>query len=263
MTGSFAARLRAGEPTYMLGIRGARTTDVVRMARSTGHHALMIDLEHSAMSVQTAVDLCSAAADLGLWAFVRPSERDYGTIGRVLDGGASGVVVPRVETAEEARSVARACRFAPRGQRSQVASLPQLGMRPTPAAELNPQVDDATFVQVIVETPLGVANAEQIAAQDGVDMLVLGANDFTAELGEPGNYAHPAVRQAVVDLVAACRRHDKLVMVAGIGDRVVHRELAALGAAPLVLTGMDTDLLYGALRARVEALESSRAQALR
>jgi 2-keto-3-deoxy-L-rhamnonate aldolase RhmA len=256
VTNAFVARLRAGEPTYMLGIRGARTTDIVRIARTTGHHALMIDLEHSAMSLQTAVELCSAASDLGLWAFVRPPERDYGTIGRVLDGGATGVVVPRVETAEEAQSVARACRFPPRGQRSQVASLPQLGMRPTPARTLNPTVDDATFVQVIVETPKGVANADQIAAQDGVDMLVLGANDFTAELADPGNYSHPAVRQAVVAVVAACRRHGKLFMLAGVGDPDLYRELAALGSAPLILTGMDSDLLHVALKAKVDSLRS-------
>jgi 2-keto-3-deoxy-L-rhamnonate aldolase RhmA len=250
----FLARLRAGRTTLMLGIRAARTTDVVRMARSTGHHAVMIDLEHSAMSIQTAAELSAAAHDLGLHAFVRTPERDYGSIGRLMDGGAHGIVAPRVESAQEARSLARACRFPPHGQRSQLASIPMLGMKPTLARVLNPLADAATVVQVIVETPAGVDAAGEIAAEDGVDILVLGANDFTAELGIPGEYAHPAVRTAVTTVAAACARNGKLFMLAGVGDPATYESLAALGACPLMLTGMDTELLYSAMQLRADAL---------
>ena len=236
----------------MLGIRTARTTDVVRMAHSTGHHAILVDLEHSTMSLQTAAELCAAAGDLGMSAFVRTPERDYGSIGRLLDGGATGIVAPRVETAEEAELVARACRFPPRGQRSQVSAVPALGMRPTPARVLNPAVDAGTVVQILVETPRGVDAADAIAALDGVDLLVLGANDFTAELGRPGDYGHPDLRDAVATVAEACRVHGKLFMLAGIGDRAVFESLAVLGACPLHLTGMDTELLYSAMQARAD-----------
>ena len=66
-------------------------------------------------------------------------------------------------------------------------------------------LDAATIVQVLIETPLGVANADAIAAIDGVDMLALGANDLTAELGIPGQYDHPLVRDAVAAVADACR----------------------------------------------------------
>ncbi|MFD0663628.1 aldolase/citrate lyase family protein [Thermocatellispora tengchongensis] len=107
----FLDRLRAGEPTLMLGVRGSRTTEVAHIAHSTGHHAILVDLEHSPMSTDVAAQLCSAAGALGMTALVRVPEREYGMIGRLLDGGAHGVVAPRIETAEEARLVARACRF--------------------------------------------------------------------------------------------------------------------------------------------------------
>ncbi len=252
----FLARLRNGTQTLMLGIRNARTTDIIRMAKASGHHAVVIDLEHSAMSVQTACDLSAAAGDLGMSAFVRIPERDYGIIGRVLDGGAHGVVAPRVETAEEAYEIARACRFPPTGQRSQVSTVPLLGMKPTPAADLNPLLDASTVVQILVETPKAIENINQIAAQQGVDILVLGANDFTAELGVPGNHRHPAVDDAVKAIAAACAEHGKLFMIGGIGDRERYDELAAYGACPLVLTGMDTDLLYAALCARANSFAS-------
>src|SRR4030081_3551029 len=115
-------------------------------------------------------------------------------IGPVLDGGAHGIIAPRIETVEAARRAARARRFAPRGQRSQTSQVPQLGMRPTPAAYLNPALDESVVVQVLLETPKGIANADAIAALDGGDMLAIGANDLTTELGVPGRYVDPRIR---------------------------------------------------------------------
>jgi 2-keto-3-deoxy-L-rhamnonate aldolase RhmA len=252
----FLGRLRDGRTTLMLGIRGSRGTNIVRVAHSTGHHAILVDLEHSTMSLDDAAALCAAAADLGVMPFVRTPEREYGAIGRLLDGGALGVVAPRIETVEEALAVVRACRFPPRGQRSQLASVPVLGMRPTPAAVLNPTLDAATVVQILLETPLGISNAEEIAAIDGVDMLALGANDLTAELGIAGQYDHPLVRDAVATVGKACANHGKLFLLGGISDPGLFASLSQLGVCPLIVTGMDTDLLYSAVQARVDAILS-------
>ena len=233
---AFLDRLRAGEPTLMLAIRSSRTADVVRIAKSTGHHAIMVDLEHSTMPLDVAASLCATAGDLGLFPFVRVREREYGALGPLLDCGAQGIIAPRVETAAEAAAIARACRFAPRGQRSQVAAA----------------LDDATVVQILIATPAGVANADEIAAVDGVDMLAFGANDFTAELGVPGRYDDPRVTQAMTAVAGACKRHGKLLMVGGIADPAMLHDLAPLGVCPLRLTGTDTDMLYAGAAARAE-----------
>ena len=251
---AFLDRLRAGQPALMLAVRSSRTADVLRIAQSTGHHAVMIDLEHSTMPLDVAASLCATAGDLGLFPFVRVREREYGALGPLLDGGAQGVIAPRVETAAEAATVARACRFAPRGQRSQLAAVPQFGLRPTPAATLNPALDDATVVQILIETPAGVARAAEIAAVPGVDLLAFGANDFTAELGVPGQYGDPRVSAAVAALAGACQRHGKQLMVGGIADPARLRELDSLGVCPLRLTGTDTDMLYAGAAARAERL---------
>ena len=248
----FLGRLRGRDPVLMLAIRTSRTADVVRIAKATGHHAVMVDLEHSTMPLDVAASLCATAGDLGLFPFVRVREREYGALGPLLDGGAQGVIAPRVETAAEAATIARACRFAPRGQRSQLATVPQFGMRPTPAATLNPALDDATVVQILIETPGGVARADEIAAVDGVDMLAFGANDFTAELGVPGQYTNPRVSEAIAALAAACQRHGKPLMVGGIADPARLRDLDSLGVCPLRLTGTDTDMLYAGAAARAE-----------
>jgi 2-keto-3-deoxy-L-rhamnonate aldolase RhmA len=246
----FLARLRAGELTLLLGVRSSRGAEIVRVAHATGHHGILIDLEHSTMSLDDAARMCATADDLGLTAFVRLPEREYGTIGRLLDGGAAGIIAPRVETTAEARSIAGAWRFPPQGQRSQIATVPQHGMRPTAASVLNPLLDDATIVQILLETPSGIANADAIAQIDGVDMLAIGVNDLTAELGVPGEYADPRVRDAIATVGEACQRHGKLLMVGGVADLEAVASFAALGVCPLQLTGMDTDLLFAEAQAR-------------
>jgi len=245
-------RLRARELTLMLGIRSSRTADIVRIAHATGHHCVMVDLEHSSISLDVAGQLCATAGDLGMTPFVRIPEREYGAIGQLLDTGAHGIIAPRVDTAADARGIAHACRFPPRGQRSQLAMVPQLGMRPTPARSSNPTLDDATIVQILLETPTAIENADAIAAVDGVDMLAIGANDLSAELGVPGRYDDPRLREAVAIAGEACRRHGKLLMLGGVADLAILAGLMPLGVCPLHLTGTDTDLLFARAQARAE-----------
>ncbi len=242
----FLDRLRRGELTLMMGIRSARTTEIVRIAHATGHHAVMIDLEHSAIGLTVAAEMCCAAHDLGMAAFVRIPEREYGIIGRLLDGGATGIIAPRIESADTAAAVASACHFPPHGQRSQLAMVPQFGMRPTPAKDLNPKLDDATIVQILLETPEGIANADAIAALAGVDVIAIGANDLCAELGIPGAFSDRRLKECVAAAAEACSRHGKALMVGGISDLAIVGELIALGVSQLHLTGTDTDMMFSA-----------------
>ncbi|WP_137843346.1 aldolase/citrate lyase family protein [Microbacterium sp. 2FI] len=243
---AFLRALRAREPQLMLGVRMSRTTDIARIAQSAGFHCLMIDLEHSSMSIDTAVALAAAAGDLGLTALVRVPEHEYGVIGRLLDGGAHGIIAPRVETADQARRIVEACRFPPRGHRSQLSQLPHRGMVPTPAATLNTAIDRETIVKILIESPLGIANIEEIAAVDGIDIIGIGANDLTSELGVPGDHDDPAVQAAARDVLAAAGSNGKLAMIGGVPLGEVQRQLLMEGMAPLFLAGIDSDLLYRA-----------------
>ena len=247
---AFLERLRSGELTLMMLIRSARTTEIMRIAKATGHHAVMVDLEHSAIDVGLAGEMCATAFDLGLTPFVRIPERDYGIIGRLLDSGASGIVAPRIETVEEAATICRACRFPPAGQRSQLSMVPQYGMRPMAAIELNPLLDTSTTVQVLIETPTGVEAADAIAALPGIDMLSIGANDLCAELGIAGQFSDPSLRKHIARVAEACKHHSKLCMLGGISNLDIVKDLMPLGIAPLFLTGTDTDMLYSAAEQR-------------
>ena len=245
-------RLRARQKVIALGIRSARTTDAVRWAKAAGYDTIWVDMEHSSLPVDTVSQLCSCAVDLGLMPWVRVPERDYGTVNRVLDGGALGVIVPRVETVEQARDAVIATRFPPLGQRSQLATLPYVNFEKLPARELNRRVNEATVLKVLIESRAGVEAADAIAALEGVDVLALGCNDLSADMGHTGESAHPEVVAACREVIAAAQRHGKVAIVGGMPEGEALDQLRREGAAPFIFAGIDTDVYLAALRERVE-----------
>ena len=236
-------KLAQGEPLLSLGIRNARTAEIVRMAKTAGFGLVWIDLEHSSISIDCAVQIIASVADQGMEAWVRVPERDYGVIGRLLDGGATGIVAPRVETAEEARRVVNAARFPPRGQRSQIALLPQAKYQRMSAAELMRCADVATTVHILIESAEGVRNAGAIAAIDGVDVLHVGMNDLSVDLGHVDDLRHADMLDACKLVIAAAHACDKLAVIGGSSDAALFVELLNAGAVPLVFAAIDTDVL--------------------
>jgi len=250
-------RLAKNQPIAAFGVRSARTPEIARLAKASGHHVIWVDLEHSTMPVDVAAQICACALDIGITPFARIPERDLGVIGRLLDGGAMGIIAPRIETVEEVRQLVAACRFPPLGHRSAIASLPLVQHARLPAATLFETANRATLVKVLIESQPGLDNLEAIAALPGVDILSIGTNDLSAELGVPGDFKHARVREAHEHALDVCRRAGKPLVIGGIGDPAYAAELIRRGAAPFLMTGIDTDLLLGAAQDRVrQALAS-------
>lgn len=250
-TGSdLMVRLAGGTPIYALGIRFARSPDIARMASMAGCDLLWVDLEHCGMSIDVAGQILSAAHDLGLGAWVRVPENDFSAIGRLLDSGATGIILPRVETEAQAQRLAACCRFPPAGERSMIARLPQSGFSRLPAAELIEAANRQTVCQALIESRLGVRSADAIAATDGIDILAIGANDLTAEMGFPGDVRRPEFVDACKTVGEAARRHGKVAIIGGI---VVQEDFIAFlksGFSPFVFTGIDTDIVADGIAAR-------------
>ncbi|KWF06424.1 HpcH/HpaI aldolase family protein [Burkholderia pseudomultivorans] len=245
--------LRSGERVLALGIRASRTAEVVRWAKVAGYHTIWIDMEHSTLPVDVVSQMCLCARDVGLMPWVRVPEREYGVINRVLDGGALGIVIARVESAEQARTAVTATRFPPLGQRSQIATLPTVDYARLPAREFNERIDAATALKVLIESGAGVEAADAIAAVEGVDVVALGCNDLSADLGHPGEPSHPEVVAACRRVVEAAARHRKIAIVGGMPEGDALDSLRRAGAAPFVFAGIDSDLFLAALRERADA----------
>ncbi|MES2958007.1 MAG: aldolase/citrate lyase family protein [Pseudomonadota bacterium] len=250
-------RLRKGLPVTAFGVRISRTPDIARLAKASGHDVIWVDLEHSSIPIDAAVQICATAMDIGMTPFVRVPERDYGVIGRLLDGGAAGIMAPRIETPEQAADIVAASRFPSQGHRSAIGTLPYVEYRKVPPAQLYDVVNRSVAVKVLIESPLGIANIEAIASVPGVDFIGIGTNDLSAELGVPGEYRHPKVRAAHEAALAGCLKVGKPLAIGGIPDLAYGAELVRMGAAPFLMTAIDTDLLLTAATERVQrALDS-------
>ncbi|HKB63214.1 MAG TPA: aldolase/citrate lyase family protein, partial [Burkholderiales bacterium] len=142
-----------------------------------------------------------------------------------------------------AREVVASAKYPPFGERSMGGVLPHLHYRSFPAAEANAAMNEATMVVVQFETADAIDKAEEIAAVEGVDMVLMGTNDLLADIGLPGQYEHERVRDAYARTIAACKKHGKHVGVGGLATRPkLAAEFVKMGAR-YVSTGTDLAFL--------------------
>ena len=242
------ARLRKNELAIGIGVRLVRNVDIIKVMKSAGFDWLFLDLEHGSMSIETACEISIAAQDSGIAPIVRVPYGELAMATRVLDGGALGIVIPHVDTPEEAREIADRLRYPPRGHRSVGGGQAQFDYAPMPMSEMTEKSDDNTLITVMIETPKAVENAEAIAAVPGIDSLLVGSSDLSMELGIPGQNGHEKVQAAVDKVVAACRKHNKWPGMGGAYSEELLKLYIDKGMK-LMLAGNDLPMLTGAARA--------------
>jgi 4-hydroxy-2-oxoheptanedioate aldolase len=239
-------KLSRGEPAYSMTVRLVRTVDIASIAHAAGFDSVYIDLEHSSVPLEAASQICLACNHLGVTPLVRVPGLDSALIGRVMDIGAMGIIVPGVGSADEARAAVDAVKHAPLGKRSLAGAPPQLHYRTFPPDEVVRALDESSMVVPMIETQGGLDAVEAIAAVDGVDMLLVGANDLSVELGVAGQVDHPQVDAAYRRVIDACRAHGKAIGIGGMGGRPdLIRRYQELGAR-YVSTGNDISFLSAA-----------------
>jgi len=246
-------KLRSGELALGLGVHHLRGSAVPMLAKAAGYDWLFIDSEHGTISTQEISQICIAALPAGVAPIVRicAGALDEGT--RVLDNGALGIVVPHVDTVEQARDLVAAFRYHPLGHRSAGGPPAQFGYRPPPTAQAQKTLNAELLVVVMIETPQAVENAERIAAIDGIDALLIGTNDLSLEMGVAGQLGHERIKAAYRTVAEACRRHNKVLGMGGVYDEEVAARYIGMGAR-LILAGNDHNLLLDALTKRAQFL---------
>lgn len=237
--------LASGGLAVGIGVRGVRGAEIPRAMKTAGFDYLFIDLEHGATSVETASAISIAALDAGIAPIVRVPHMDLKLATRCLDGGAAGIVVPHVDTPEEARQVIEALRFAPLGRRSIGGGYAQFGFAPVPAKDAVEALNAGTLVVAMMETPQAIENVDAIAAVPGIDVLLMGTNDLCLEMGIPGQIDHPKVVAAIDAVVAACRRHGKWPGLGGVYGRALLEPYIGRGMR-MILAGNDLAMLIAA-----------------
>jgi 2-keto-3-deoxy-L-rhamnonate aldolase RhmA len=247
---SVKERLARGEVASSMTVRLTRSVEIAGLARTAGFDSLYVDLEHSSLSLETTSQICIAALNVGIAAFVRVPQLEM--VGRILDGGALGIIVPDVRNAAQAQAAVKAAKYPPLGERGFATALPHFQFRSLPAKQFCPVLDAATMVIVQFESAEAVDNADAIFAVEGVDMVLFGTNDLTADLGIPGDYQNPKVRDAYTRAIAAAKKHGKHVGVGGLGSQPkLTAEFVKMGAR-YVSTGTDIGFLLSAATASAQ-----------
>jgi 2-keto-3-deoxy-L-rhamnonate aldolase RhmA len=241
-------RLRAGDVAIGVGVRRWRDASLGRIMKSCGYDFLFIDLEHGTLALETAADISVAAVDAGIAPIVRVPEKNFTLATRALDSGALGIVVPHVESVEEAREIAARLRYPPVGHRSYAGSMTQLGFANAHPTEAMKAVDAETLIVAMLESPNAIANVETIAATPGIDVLLVGMGDLTVAMDIPDQFENPRAIQAVERVVAACRAHGKWPGLAGVGDTAIVALYLAKGVRMVQVGGEIAMLMAEATR---------------
>ena len=186
------------------------TSGYPAICREAGAEFILYDMEHSGVGFETVKAQFAFCRGLDLVPFVRVPSGDYHFIARALDIGAMGIMVPMVETAEQAKAIVDCTRYPPSGRRGAAFNVAAHddysgGAETDKIARANAR----TMVIALVETARGIENVDAIAAVDGVDVVWLGHYDLTNFMGIPGEFDNPRFHAAVDRLVAACRKHGK------------------------------------------------------
>lgn len=221
-------------------------TQVVQFAKNAGFDSIFIELEHSSLTIDNANALCLVGLLSKITPFVRvPHQCGNGFVQRILDGGAMGVIFPHIQTAgmsellfrdiiavetkhyrtkEEAKAAVSICKYPskdyPHGCRSMTGQLPVWDLKPTPSATVISETNaSASSVFLMVENKATIENIDKIAAVPGVDVLLVGSNDLSIELGVPSGFRTETFRSALEAVGKACKRHGKIMGLAGIYDQ--------------------------------------------
>jgi len=244
------ARVLAGETLFGLFLDLGSPLSAEICARA-GYDWLVVDLEHGAGTEAGLVGLLQSVEVGGSTAVVRPQSGERLRIGRALDLGAAGIVIPRLESAAEAREAVSFLRYPPVGVRGVALRTRGAGLGSVAHGEVS-QINERILGIVQIESVGALREADQIAAIDGVDVLFVGPADLTHSLGVPGMFDHEKYRTALKTVVDACAAHGKAAGIL-IYDTGVVPDLLELGYR-FIGIGADGALVAGGARAALAAV---------
>jgi 4-hydroxy-2-oxoheptanedioate aldolase len=207
LNGGFLADAVRGGSHSLGTFIGMATPVSAEVCAASGFDWVLLDLEHGAGGEEQVRDVVPAAGSYGVPTIVRVEAAERIRIGRALDCGAAGIMLPRLNSAAEVNAALTHLRYPPAGDRG-VATYNRACRFGLDPGALD-RADHETLCVVQIESAAAVAAADDIAAIDGVDVLFIGPRDLSHDLGVPGDITAPAYLQALDAVLAAARRHGK------------------------------------------------------
>jgi 2-dehydro-3-deoxyglucarate aldolase/4-hydroxy-2-oxoheptanedioate aldolase len=184
------------------------TTGVARIAAAAGADFLLFDMEHTGWSIDT-LRMLFATTPSTVAPLVRVPATEYHFIARVLDVGAAGIMVPMVESAEQAQRIVQSAKYPPQGRRGTAFGVAHDDYQMGDILDTMRSANREGLLIAQIETARGVENVEAIAAVEGIDVLWIGQFDLSTSLGIPGQFDHPDFQRAMDRVLSAAARHKK------------------------------------------------------
>lgn len=241
---TFKQRLKSGEAQIGLWV-GLAEPYCAELAANAGFDWLLLDGEHAPNDVRSLLGQLQAVAAYPSHPVIRPPIGDAVVIKQLLDLGAQTLLVPMVDSAEQAEQLVRAIHYPPKGIRGVGSALARASRWNTVPGYLT-HADEQICLLVQIENLEGLAHLDEIVTVDGLDGVFIGPADLSASMGHRGNPGHPEVQAAIEDAIERIRRAGK---AAGIlsADQTLARRYIELGAA-FVAVGVDTTILMRGLQ---------------
>ena len=190
----------------VVGTAGSTNVDAVAVLADAGFDFLLFDTQHSAVETKQYQPAIAAMRGKKAAPFVRVSDNRPDLICFALDAGARGVIVPMVNTREEAAAMVRSCRYYPKGNRSNAGVRGEWGEFKEYRDYLD-AVNDGLVIIPMIETNQAIENIDAICSVDGVDVLLVGPSDLSIELGVPLDYPSATYQKGLDKIAAGCKKH--------------------------------------------------------
>jgi 2-dehydro-3-deoxyglucarate aldolase/4-hydroxy-2-oxoheptanedioate aldolase len=231
------------------------STGIARIAAEAGADFVIYDMEHTGWSIETIRGLIATSRAANTVPMVRVPATEYNLIARPLDVGAMGIMVPMVESAEQAKKIVDSAKYPPDGKRGAAFGVAHDDYPGGDIIAKMASANDEIFLMAQIETGTGIENVDAIASVDGIDCLWIGHFDLTNFLGIPGQFTHPLFLKSVQSVLDACRKHGKIPGIM-CGDVATGQGQLKQGFRILAYSG-DLWIYQQGLREGLDALRGS------
>lgn len=238
---SLRTRLQAGQPVVGTMIQEIASPFVVHAFANAGFDFVYVDMEHGRFDLETAAGLIQAIRLSNMVPLVRVPDNQYHLIARVMDAGAQGVMIPRVETRQQAEVAVQSLRYPPLGQRGLAVARGHNDYKRQDALTFSQEANRENLLIVQIESTRAVDNVDDIISVQGVDVALIGPGDLSLSLGISMKMDDPAMVGAINKVVTACKRHNVVVGL-HVGDLKAIRYWSQNGI-PLLSGSSDLDIL--------------------
>jgi 2-keto-3-deoxy-L-rhamnonate aldolase RhmA len=202
----FRQRLKRGDVLLGQMVLELFSPGIGPMLGAGGLDFVIFDMEHGRCDITLLAEMVASCRGEAIFPMTRVPDAAYAPLARALDVGAKGVMVPRVESRQQAEDIVSQLKYAPAGRRGVALGIAHDQYRPG-GPEHFPRANEETCVILMVETVKGFEHLDEIVSVPGVDIAWVGHYDLTVSMGIPNQFDHPRCLEAMDALVAACRRY--------------------------------------------------------